>query len=213
MTNRADALQAAFAGAPSARTDALRAIPLPPRPATPEPSNPDDREADQPVPPLSTPQHSGGPQPGRRQTKRRSRTSGPARQDPVAEQPDPDPASRVETTPYSTIVYVTSGIRDALRRRVARENRITFTDLVLDALEAHEKDLRDAWPPPLRSSGRFTRAPARRVRRDEPGVQLSLCLTPSNLAVLDEMVEQLGAPSRTALVEEALRRYFADELG
>lgn len=198
MTNRADALKEAFAGANSPHTDALRGIPLPPRQS---PNRLGPEAALTAATPPAEHHDADGPDAG---TVRPRLESIPA--DNTTSTDDEQPGSG------STIVYVTPRVRDALRRRAAADPETTFTDLVLDALETHEHDLRDTWAGRRRPQSRFTRTPARRPRRDEPGVQLALRLTTSNLAELDAMVAEVLAPSRTALVEQALRLYLRDDL-
>lgn len=202
MTNRADALSSAFAGAGSARTDALKSITLPAR----RPATVSDQLAVEVVPEEAEPTPAD-PQP--RQQKKADAAEGGRSRGSTGPKPAAPAAEEHSSGSRSTIVYVTPPMREALRQQVAREPHVTFTDLVLDALEMHESDLRGLWRPSAARSGRFTRSSSNRHgRRDEPGVQLALRLTASNVAALDAMVVELGAPSRTALVEEALRRYF-----
>lgn len=197
MSNRARDLAAAFADAPSARTAALAPLPPPPTAARPRPV-----PVPPPEPPLE-PDSTADTQKG--MTNRATRT---------AETPPPRAGADAATTgaaPGTTVVYVTPAVREAMRRRVQHGRGLTFTDLVLDALEAQESHLRTRWVT-APSTGRFQRSQPRRPRRDEPGVQVALRLTSNNLAALDAMVSELNAPSRTTLVEEALRQYLADEL-
>lgn len=201
MTNRANALRSAFAGAGNARTDALKSITLPTRRPT---TATDELAVEVPEEAEPTP---ADPQP--RQQKKAEAAGRERSRGSTGPKPAAPAAEERPTGPRSTIVYVTPAMRDALRQQVAREPHVTFTDLVLDALETHESDLSGLWTSSAARSGRFTRSSSNRHgRRDEPGVQLALRLTASNVAALDDMMAELGAPSRTALVEEALRRYY-----
>lgn len=191
MTNRAHDLAAAFADAPSARTVALTALPPVPTHAV-----------DTTTVPTSALELQADPGTGRPEVRRK-------RARPAGHVPADDTAADGTGT---TVVYVTPVVREALRRRVQLGRGITFTDLVLDALEAEEPQLRDHWTANRRPGGRFQRTPPRRARREEPGVQIALRLTVSNLNALDTMVAELQAPSRTTLVEQALRFYLTDEL-
>jgi hypothetical protein len=90
----------------------------------------------------------------------------------------------------------------------------TFAQVVLDAIEANQDKLKTFWkaPTPETSGGglfsRLPAAPARRRRHPQPPARVPLTgMHPTDAAMLDSLVEQWGAPSRSALVEQALRLY------
>jgi hypothetical protein len=85
--------------------------------------------------------------------------------------------------------------------------------VVIDAIEANQEKLATFWkaPAPASGGGLFSRlpaAPARRRRHPQPPARVPLTgIHPADAALLDDLVEQWGAPSRSALVEQALRCY------
>jgi len=87
--------------------------------------------------------------------------------------------------------------------------------VALRALEANADDLAGHWATESEtipsSGGLFghTRSPRRRT---EPGVQTQLRIAAIDALTLDQLVEDWAAPSRSALVNEALRRYVRPTL-
>ena len=81
--------------------------------------------------------------------------------------------------------------------------------VTLRAIEAHADDLAVHWlhhePPP--SAGRLFGNTRTVHRRTEPGVQTQVRLAVADAITLDQLVSDWAAPSRSALVNEALRRY------
>jgi hypothetical protein len=112
-------------------------------------------------------------------------------------------------------------VHRALRRLTNREKgrdpitARTFAQVVLDAIEDSQERLSTFWKTPTQPTGGggglFSRRPAasaRRRRHSEPPARIPLTgLNPSDAATIDTLVEQWQAPSRSALVEEALRLY------
>lgn len=92
----------------------------------------------------------------------------------------------------------------------------TYAQVVLDAIEAHQEQLATYWRTDAFSTqdggGLFSRRPAappRRRRHAEPPARVPLTgLNPADGQTLDELVANWGAPSRSALVEQALRFYL-----
>jgi hypothetical protein len=82
--------------------------------------------------------------------------------------------------------------------------------VALRAIEANAAELAAHWSRKQKlaeNSGRLF-GPTRGVRRrTEPGVQTQLRLAVTDAATLDQLVSDWSAPSRSALVNEALRRY------
>ncbi len=114
-------------------------------------------------------------------------------------QPAPTAAVRPKVgRPRAVIVYVTPQQQRWLREHVAPGR--TLTDVALDALEAHQARLTPPAPPSERK-GLFART-ARPA--PQPGVQIQLRMTPGNLEVLDQLVDDRGFPSRSALIRAAL---------
>lgn len=105
-------------------------------------------------------------------------------------------------------VYLPVDLLDRLRRtRQSRE--LTYADLLVEAAAAHldglEAVFAGAGPSPG-TSGMPTRSrPRRRVA--EPGVQVQVRLDGHQLVWLDDQVQRLRAPSRTALVVALLQAH------
>lgn len=93
----------------------------------------------------------------------------------------------------------------------------TYAQVVLDAIEAHQEQLATYWrteaiSEPTGGGGLFSRRPAtssRRRRHAQPPARIPLTgLNQADGKVLDGLVAKWNAPSRSALVEQALRFYF-----
>lgn len=144
--------------------------------------------------------------------------------------PAPPPPKSVTTVPRrrrdpvsAPSVQVEPTLAKALRKLTTKEkgqNPITartYAQVVLDAIEANQTELSVRWPSaPARDNlvnGLFSRPkerPSRRRRHPQPPARVPLYgITPDNLEVLDKLVADWNASSRSALVEEALRLYFA----
>ena len=92
-------------------------------------------------------------------------------------------------------------------RAVAHQESKTHADVIFDAIESRLDDL-DALlhtEEPTPAVGVFTRAEAKPA---EPKVQVSGQIRADNLKVIDRLVEQHGADSRSQLVEVALRAHL-----
>ncbi len=115
----------------------------------------------------------------------------------ASKQPAPTAANPKAGRTRAVIVYVTPQQQRWVREQVAPGR--TLTDVALDALEAHQERL----TPPSTSErpGLFTRSPR---PAPQPGVQIQLRMTPSNVQVLDQLKNELGFDSRSALIRAAL---------
>ena len=93
-------------------------------------------------------------------------------------------------------------------RAAAQQQSKTHADVIFDAIESRLEDLdallhdAESAPPP---AGVFTRSDAKPA---EPKVQVSGQIRADNLKVIDQLVEQHGADSRSQLVEVALRAHL-----
>lgn len=93
-------------------------------------------------------------------------------------------------------------------RTAAQQQSKTHAEVIFDAIEARLDDLDDllhagaAKPGP---GGVFTRTEPKQA---EPKVQVSGQIRSDNLRVIDRLVEQHGADSRSQLVEVALRAHL-----
>jgi hypothetical protein len=110
----------------------------------------------------------------------------------------------------AVIVYLPASLRERLRARRS-ETGDTYTTLALDAVEHCHAELADLLAdvrPAARSQGLFAHRGPRRVQHAEPQVQVNIRPSRGDLTVLDQLVEQHQAPSRSALVAVALNRYL-----
>jgi hypothetical protein len=97
----------------------------------------------------------------------------------------------------------------------------TYGQIVLDAIDATHEDLAKRWklPPTAEKApgSRFTRQPVVRKRRRHSVPPAKIALTGLNAVdaktIDEELVKEWGAPSRSALVDEALTLYFTRRRG
>jgi hypothetical protein len=97
----------------------------------------------------------------------------------------------------------------------------TYGQIVLDAIDATHEDLAQRWIPAATAEkapgSRFTRQPVIRKRRRHSAPPAKIALTGLNSAdaktIDEELVKEWGAPSRSALVDEALTLYFKRRRG
>ncbi len=134
----------------------------------------------------------------------RSTTRPPApRDEPAA------PPSR--GAPRPVIVYLPVSLRDRLRQLTV-ERDLTYTELVLESVDATHQRLQSLLTPEksARTRSLFQQpSTPRRRRHAEPHVQVSLRLVPEDLAVIDRLVTDLNAGSRSHLVATALQAHVA----
>lgn len=136
--------------------------------------------------------------------------TGPARSEapkPAGEKPARKPARR-RPTPSAvtgTAIYVRPELLEQIRV-FRRTTEVTNGDLILDAIEASVDQLpKLVAPKQVSGDGMF----ARTTRDGHIGkVQLSARLLDENLHVIDELVDQLSAESRSQLIEAALTAYL-----
>lgn len=98
---------------------------------------------------------------------------------------------------------------EALRDR-ARLDRTSQPDVLMDALGASADDLSElltgtSTRPATTSDGLFVR---RTLARPVARAALNVRMLAANIDAIDALVEQVGAPSRSALCAAALRRYL-----
>jgi hypothetical protein len=147
----------------------------------------------------------------------------------VADEPaaDPRPSSqqrrpqRRRTAVYVPTAEVAPQIHQYLRRLTTSEKSRdpitarTYAQVVLDAIEANQDELAEHWkaqPAEPTTGGLFSRrpaAPAQRRRHPAPPARVPLTgLNTADVEKLDQLVAEWGAPSRSVLVEQALRLYL-----
>ena len=168
----------------------------PPRTVKPKPSTPKQATAtapagvEEPAAPAAAPAAASP-----------AETSG--RRKPPAQRP-----GKAALTTRATAISLPPELIDQVRER-ARRDGVSQPDLLLDALSATQERLGSVFSEEARtpvSDGLF-------IRRPRPGETkavgtLSLRLIEENIATIDRLAEQLGAPSRSALIAAALRLYL-----
>jgi hypothetical protein len=106
-----------------------------------------------------------------------------------------------------TVFYLPIDLSERLRA-TAHQQAKTHAEVIFDAIEARLDDLsallREAEPAPS-GGGVFTRAEPKQAG---PKVQVSGQIRSDNLRVIDRLVEEHGADSRSQLVEVALRAHL-----
>jgi len=106
-----------------------------------------------------------------------------------------------------TVFYVPVHVSEQVRE-TARRDDLTNADVIFDAIEATQDQLRPLLEAPVVPAGEerlFARAGRRPVGKK---VQISAVISSSNLEAIDRLVADLGAESRSHLVEVALSAYF-----
>lgn len=148
----------------------------------------------------------------------------PAAPAEVAVRPRTAPPRRRRPAGTVPTAEVEPKIKKKLRRLTTQEKTgnnptsgRTYAQVVLDAIEENQEELSKHWKTTSTGAhdgggGLFSRLPAqpaRRRRHAEPPARVPLTgLNPSDVQVLDDLVEKWSAPSRSALVEQALRLYL-----
>lgn len=135
--------------------------------------------------------------PAREQVETPATTTGGRKN--ASRQPAPTATPPKAGRPRAVIVYVTPQQQRWIREQVAPGR--TLTDVALDALEAHQERLTPPSSTPSERPGLFTRSPR---PAPQPGVQIQLRMTPNNVQVLDQLKDELGFDSRSALIRAAL---------
>lgn len=125
----------------------------------------------------------------------------------------PRPATGTASpVPRLVILQLPNSTANRLRDN-ARQRGITYKELALDAVEATADQLPDllaAQRPQARSAGLFAGERVATQARPEGRRQVSIKLTETSIAALDELATQHGARSRSELVATALDAYLAD---
>lgn len=188
---------------------------------------PGQRPHRQPQPPTADPaeEPQGGPS-AAAQTPPESLPPAPAAEEPSV-QAEPEPAREEEQgdqAPHEqgpapatsqSIVYLAPGLRDALDAARKRDRR-TNADLVFDAIDRAQHQLPELIrrqqrldrPPNSLFSARPSRTRQRATTPSERTVPFSFRATADELAVIDRLVEETNASSRSSLVAAAVAATF-----
>ncbi|MFE3001815.1 hypothetical protein ACFXG4_43410 [Nocardia sp. NPDC059246] len=120
--------------------------------------------------------------------------------------------------------HVTARVAEALRQLTHSEKQQrgkgrSYGEVVLDAIEEYETELRTHFQeqanaqPTGRLFRRVDQTRPRRRRHTEPPVKIPLAgIIAPDIELLDNLVIEWQAGSRSALVDEALKRYLAEEI-
>ena len=114
--------------------------------------------------------------------------------------------------PRLVILQLPNSTADRLRDN-ARQRGVTYKELALDAVEATAEQLPDllaAQRPKARAEGLFAGERVATQVRPEGRRQVSIKLTETSIAALDDLATRHGARSRSELVATALDAYLAD---
>ncbi|MCW4354132.1 ribbon-helix-helix domain-containing protein [Hoyosella sp. YIM 151337] len=162
------------------------------------------------------------PQSPPRPTPIRPVQPGPAPDDPaptgVSAPPVPAVRSARSAPPEAVVapeVYQTLRKLTMRERQEKPDRARSYGQVVLDAVEAHAEDLASHWrettaaPAASRLFRRVDPSQPRRRRHASSPARIPLAgIIPEDLRQLDTLAAEWGAGSRSALVEEALRRYL-----
>ncbi len=119
---------------------------------------------------------------------------------------DGDGAALPDEAVRGVAVYLPVELLERLRR-TARSRELTYSDLLVEAADAHLEEARASFASPtVRKMSGMPERQSRRIR--EPGVQVQLRLDGHQVRWLEEQGAALGAPSRTALVVALLRAHL-----
>jgi hypothetical protein len=104
-------------------------------------------------------------------------------------------------------VYLSLSVRERLR---STAGDLTFTEVVLAALDSSYGKLIERFSEPAPPTGSMFAGRGRpRARRNrEARVQVSLRPLREDIAVMDRLVGEVNAPSRSALIDAALDEYL-----
>ncbi|GAB2559425.1 ribbon-helix-helix domain-containing protein [Nocardia heshunensis] len=128
------------------------------------------------------------------------------------------------TTQSTPEAHVAAVVAEALRQLTHREKQQrgrgrSYGEVVLDAIEQFETELRDhfataaAAQPKGRLFQRVDHSRPRRRRHAEPPVKIPLAgIIATDVESLDTLAEEWHAGSRSALVDQALKFYLAEEI-
>ena len=130
----------------------------------------------------------------------------PVRTPRRAPAPTTTPKGDVEPDTRVVSVQIDVAVLERLRATAARTT-LTHGAIALRAVDEHATALSEHWAQTAPSGGLFPDTPGRR-HRAQATTQTQLRISPAAAAVLDDLTRQWRAPSRSALVNEALRRYL-----
>lgn len=148
-------------------------------------------------------------------TESETSTAAPApaadvRQPAAGTPPGPRPRrgrGRPRTRTRSATIYLEDEVADALTDR-SREQRRTYAAITVEAFNTVDGLERLFEPSYVPDTGGMPEAPPSIGRAGGPTTMINLRLTDEQLAWLENEVDRVGAPSRSALVNAVLRRHL-----
>lgn len=106
-------------------------------------------------------------------------------------------------------VALDTDVREALRTFAAR-TQLTQPTVTLRAVQAHARELEGHWRQAIEpEQGALFEGAAAPPRVGPARSTAQMKLSDADVDTLADLVERWGAPSRSALLNEALRRYLA----
>ncbi len=117
------------------------------------------------------------------------------------------PGATIGGASQTIVVYLGLSVRERLRSGAGDR---TFTEVVLAALDSSYGKLNERFSEPAPPAGSMFAGRGRpRTRRNrEARVQVSLRPLRDDIAVIDRLVAEVNAPSRSALIDAALDEYL-----
>jgi len=158
--------------------------------------------AGEPAPAASTPPHPSPPLPAE-QPDAPAPAAAPARR--RGGPPRSRPAQPTGARPVS--IALDTDVREALRAFAAR-TQLTQPTVALRAVQAHADELEGHWRRPTTEAGSMFEGATAPPRVGPARSTAQMKLSEADLGTLADLVERWGAPSRSALLNEALRRYL-----
>ncbi|MEU0539917.1 hypothetical protein ABZ319_08590 [Nocardia sp. NPDC005978] len=194
-------------------------LPPPPPPAAVPPTLPTPPAVVETLRAVETPEPAPAPKPARKTAARSAPAAEPAASKRTRQAP-----ARARATQSTPEAHVASVVADALRRLTHAEKQQrgrgrSYGEVVLDAIEQFETELREHFTeqveakPKGRLFQRVDSSRPRRRRHAEPPVKIPLAgIISTDVESLDLLADEWHAGSRSALVDQALRLYLAEEI-
>lgn len=144
------------------------------------------------------------------------------RREPPAPRAKTKPRGRRQAIdPDATGAYLPITLYEQLKRywRDREETNVSYTDIILDAIEAQDRAGRldalvaESLPGGGRAGHIFAGRVAQRRTRDEYSKPVTLRPGPGDLGLIDELADKHGAINRSHFIEVTLAAYLASKMG
>ncbi|OHU47201.1 hypothetical protein BKG82_26460 [Mycobacteroides chelonae] len=198
-----------------------RAAPKPQSDTKPDPAQegaPEGSTADETLNPDDTSSDEGVNAPQETSSERQAKSKKPKKEQDKSEDSDSEGAPTAEIS--STNFVKLRNLRLSEQKKNPATAR-TYGQIVRDAIDNGQQELSKRWKQPANAEkapgSLFARQPValKRRKHSSPTAKIALTgLSAGNVATIDEeLVGEWGAPSRSALVDEALTLYFKRRRG